>query len=50
MLTKGSCVIHALFFIGLRDVTEAKKDVQIMNYRSKNKLKTGVNHILTQNI
>jgi len=38
----GSCVIHALFSLGLRHVTEAKKDVQIMDYRSKNNLENGI--------
>lgn len=38
----GSCVIHALFSLGLRNVTEAKKDVQIMDYRSKKQKGEGV--------
>ena len=38
----GSCVIHALFSLGLRNVTEAKKDVQVMDYRSRNKKNEGV--------
>jgi len=38
----GSCVIHALFSLGLRNVTEAKKDVQVMDYRSKKQKEEGV--------
>lgn len=43
----GSCVIHALFSLGLRHVTEAKKDVQIMDYRSKNDLEEGISSKVT---
>jgi hypothetical protein len=38
----GSCVIHALFSLGLRNVTEAKKDVKVMDYRSRKKIRDDV--------
>ena len=41
-LSGGSCAVHALFSLGLRDVIQAKKDGEIMDMKSYSKLQEGV--------
>jgi len=41
-LSGGSCGVHALFSLGLRDVRQAKKDGEIMDIKEQSKLADGV--------